>query len=63
MTTAQNMKAKVTRTFFSYALSKGRVFSCGYCEIPAMKMKVNVLPPIETGASCFNLIRQKSSTS
>lgn len=35
------MKAKVTRTFFSYALSKGRVFSCGYCEIPAMKKKLD----------------------
>lgn len=35
------MKTEVTRTFFSYALSKGRVFSCGYCEIPAMEKKLN----------------------
>lgn len=39
-TRAAEFKAKVTRTFFSYALSKGRVFSCGYCAIPAMKTKL-----------------------
>lgn len=31
------MKTKVTRTFFAYDLMKSRVFSCGYCEIPAME--------------------------
>lgn len=34
------MKTKVTRTFFAYDLMKGRVFSCGYCEIPAMTEKL-----------------------
>ena len=34
------MKAKVTRSFFSYDLMKSRVFSCGYCEIPAMTEKL-----------------------
>lgn len=30
------MKTRISRSFLSYDLVKGRVFSCGYCEIPAM---------------------------
>ena len=37
----QKMKARVSRSFFAYDLQKGRVFSCGYCAIPAMKERLS----------------------